>query len=72
MTFIELTGVLLIWFSDGSYTVSTHKLHECYEIADAINGEPNSDPRAVDQLHFPDDYTTANSAMCVDTTLGYD
>lgn len=71
-SFVTLTAVLIVWFSDGSYTVSTHKLVECYDLADSINGVEGADSRLVDSLHFPDDYTTANSALCVDPFTGED
>lgn len=66
ITFINLTAVLIIWFSDGSHTVSTHPIAECYELQDALNNVEGANTDLVDTLHFPDDFTTANSALCID------
>lgn len=66
VTFIELTAVLVVWWSNGQHTVSTHTLNDCYAIEAAVNELEGSDPSYVDQLHIPDDFVTANSALCFD------
>jgi len=66
MTFIQLTAVLIIWFSDGTHTVSTHEINECYSIEAAVNNLEGADERLLDDIHLPADYVTANSALCVD------
>lgn len=65
VTFIKLTAVLIVWFSDGSRTISTHPIDECYAIQAAVNDEEGADPRQVDNLYFPPD-AIATSALCVD------
>ncbi len=66
MTFTHLTAILIIWFSDGSYTVSSHLIDQCYALEAAINNEEGADLSLVDNLYFPGENTTANSALCVD------
>lgn len=66
MTFIDLTAVLIVWFSNGAYTVSTHEISECYALQGAINNEEGADTQLVDELYFPADYAIATSAICVD------
>ena len=64
--FTHLTAILIVWFSDGTYTISTHRIDQCYAIEAAVNNLEGSDTRLVDELHLPSEHASANSALCVD------
>jgi len=62
----HLTAVLIIWFSDGTYTISTHKIDQCYAIEAAVNNIEGADFKLVDELYPPSEHAISTSALCVD------
>jgi hypothetical protein len=66
VTFIELTAVLIVWFSNGTHTISTHTIDSCYALEAAVNNEEGADTSLVDSLYFPEDHAIATSALCMD------